>query len=219
MAHPSGVAFGWVKSSVNPNCFPSVVLRSSARMLLSDSLTVMVGGLLSGGERLWAPGWRRVFPLIVRQLGNLAAVGAHHEQLAVGLRTGVVENPLIFETFAGTAEHQPVPLRRPDDVGVVAVTVGQFANVGAIRPHGVDVKIPVARAAKRDTITAWRPNWKCVIILGQLGGLEAVQGQDAQALFSVAHYAIDQLFAVGRPTGEPTTSRAIGQPAKASSAT
>src|SRR5665213_45052 len=70
---------------------------------------------LSGWPRgnIGSPAGAGILPFVVRQLPNIGAIGAHDKNLTVGLGRTFVERPLILETFARTAENDPLAIPRP----------------------------------------------------------------------------------------------------------
>ncbi len=103
---------------------------------------------------------KRVFPLVVCQLPNSASIGTHREQFAVRLRSVVAGQRLVLPPHTGTAEHDPLAVRGPHSVRVVASRVCQPPNAGAVRLDRVNLEIAVAEACKLDQVPFRRPSRK-----------------------------------------------------------
>ncbi|MGH8336497.1 MAG: hypothetical protein ACRETL_06715, partial [Gammaproteobacteria bacterium] len=95
---------------------------------------------------------QRVFPLVVGQLPDSAAIGMYREQFAVGLRAAVVQKRLVLPAHAGTVENDPLAAGRPHPVGVVAASLGELPQTGTVGADGVNFEIATAEAGEIDEI-------------------------------------------------------------------
>src|SRR6202521_815418 len=90
------------------------------------------------GARL--PGGSAIFPLVIGELFDLCAVIAHEEDFAVGLRRAGVER-FVFESHPRAGESKSLPIRRPGQMRFVAGSIGQLAQIFAVRANTKNFKI------------------------------------------------------------------------------
>src|SRR5579863_6607868 len=82
---------------------------------------------------------------------------------------------------------------------IIAVAVRQLPYFGAVRAHGVDVVVAVAKTAKHDAIASRRPRRKRVVLIRESRDFAVVESENAKPLLPVSHHPVDEPFAVRRP--------------------
>src|SRR5689334_5045343 len=113
---------------------------------------------------LWPPRGRRVFPLVVGKLPQAGAVGPHHKKFSIGLRYVFRKRRFVFETHPRTAEYNPLAVRRPNAMAIIAPRIRQAAQIGAVGLNGVDLKVTVTIAGECDAVSLGRPLGKVVVV-------------------------------------------------------
>src|SRR3954464_3155044 len=103
------------------------------------------------------------FNPVLRLDDNIATLEPHCKNIARPLSAAPPARQLIFEPAPCARKCDPLPIRRPRGMRIIARNIRESFQASAVGPYGIELPVPVAFACENDPIPLRRPCRKVAV--------------------------------------------------------